>query len=179
MTKKAGIRMLCLSAIFTALTVICTMINIPIPIGPVPINLATLSVLLAGGILGSKYGTLSQLCYLLMGAIGLPVFSNFSGGLAKLFGPTGGYIWGYILAAFLVGMIVERFGTKVRFMIVGMAVGSAGCYLLGTIWFIFVTGSTPAVALMTCVIPFLPGNTVKIAAACLLIPKLRKIVWKP
>lgn len=168
--------MLCLSAVFAALTVICTMINLPI--GPVPINLAMLSVFLSGGVLGARFGTLSQLCYLLMGTAGLPVFSNFSGGPAKLAGPTGGYLFGYLLAAFLTGIIITRFGPRLRFMLPGMVFGLAGCYLLGTLWFLLSTKSALGTALMACVVPFLPGDALKIAVACLLIPTLRKAALK-
>ena len=99
---------LALCGLFAALTAVCTYISIPLGFTPVPVNLATLAVFLAGGILGMKYGTVSLMVYVLLGAVGLPVFSNFSGGPGVLMGPTGGYIAGYIAAAFIVGFHMRQ-----------------------------------------------------------------------
>lgn len=96
-----------LCGLFAALTAVCSYISIPLGFTPVPVNLATLAVFLAGGLLGKKYGTVALSVYVLLGAVGLPVFSEFRGGLGVIAGPTGGYIIGYIAAAFLVGLIIE------------------------------------------------------------------------
>ena len=100
---------LALCGLFAAITAVCSYVSIPLGFTPVPVNLATLAVFLAGGILGSRYGTISLAVYTLLGAAGIPVFSEFRGGLGVLAGPTGGYIIGYIAAAFLTGLIVEKF----------------------------------------------------------------------
>ena len=92
---------LVLCGLFAALTAICSYITIPLGFTPVPINLATLAVFLAGGLLGKKYGTASIAVYVMMGAVGIPVFAGFQGGVGVLAGPTGGFIAGYIAAAFL------------------------------------------------------------------------------
>lgn len=96
-----------LCGLFAALMAICSFISIPLGFTPVPVNLATLGVFLAGGLLGKKYGTLSLTVYVVLGAVGVPVFAGFRGGLSVLVGPTGGYIFGYIAAAFLIGLLVE------------------------------------------------------------------------
>jgi biotin transporter BioY len=112
MNKTSKTNKLILCAFFAALTAVCTMITIPLPFSPVPINLAILSVLLAGSLLGAKAGTLSQFVYVCLGAIGLPIFSNFSGGPSVLVGPTGGYIVGYIVTAFIVGTFSDKVCSK-------------------------------------------------------------------
>ncbi len=165
-----------LCALFAALTAVCSMISIPLPFTPVPINLATLSVFLAGGLLGSKYGSLSQLVYVVLGAVGLPVFHNFTGGLAVVTGATGGYIIGYVAAAWLVGFLCEKIGRGFYKNILSMASGLAVCYTLGTLWFMYLTSTGFAAALIACVVPFLPGDAVKIAAGAILVKKLHKLV---
>ncbi len=97
-----------LVALFAALTAIGGWLSFPLPFSPVPITLQVLFVLLAGALLGPMRGALSQIIYVLIGAIGLPVFAQFSGGIGILVGPTGGYLIGFIVAAFLVGLIVEK-----------------------------------------------------------------------
>ena len=103
---------LVLCGIFAALMAICSFITIPLGFTPVPINLATLGVFLTGGILGKKYGSISLIVYILLGAVGVPVFAGFKGGLGVLAGPTGGYIIGYLAAAFSTGLLVELVFTK-------------------------------------------------------------------
>ncbi|MDD4592138.1 MAG: biotin transporter BioY [Parabacteroides sp.] len=176
MTGTLKTNRLILCAFFATLTVVGTIISIPLPFSPVPINMALLSVFLAGSLLGAKLGALSQLVYICLGAAGLPVFSKFSGGAAILVGPTGGYIIGYIVAAFLVGLITQKivsFGPKT---ILGFLAGLAACYALGTLWFIYVTDTTLWTALLMCVIPFLPGDGVKIFLAFILTKKLKPFI---
>lgn len=170
--KGYQIKPLILCSIFASLTAICSLISIPLPFSPVPVNLALLSVYLAGGLLGAKYGALSQLVYVLLGAVGLPVFHNLTGGMAILTGPTGGFIVGYIAAAFLVGLLSDKG------LIPALLSGPFACFLLGTLWFIYLTGSNLQAALLLCVIPFLPGDALKIIAAFFLIRKLRPLISK-
>lgn len=150
-------------AMFAALTAVLAQFSIPI--GPVPISLATFSVFLAGGILGASGGLVSQVVYILLGAAGLPVFAGFSGGAGVIAGPTGGYIVGYAAGAWLIGLMTERFGRKVFPLAVSMAAGMAVCYFLGTVWFIIVTKRTVWESMMICVFPFLIGDVLKIAVA--------------
>jgi len=165
-----------LCALFAALTAVCSMISIPLPFTPVPINLATLSVFLAGGLLGSRYGALSQLVYVLLGAIGLPVFSGFTGGLGTLIGHTGGYIIGYVAAAWLIGFMIEKLGHGFYKNIISMSSGMAVCYALGTLWFMYITSTGLAAALILCVVPFLIGDAIKIIAGSILVKKLHKLI---
>ena len=164
-----------LCALFAAMTAVLSQVAIPLPL--VPINMALLAVYLSGGVLGARLGTLSQVVYVCLGAVGLPVFSLFRGGIGILLGPTGGYIAGYIVAAVVVGFWVEHYGTGFWQLVLGMVIGLALCYALGTAWFMVVTHNTLTAALGTCVLPFLPGDAVKIALAAILIPKIRAIVW--
>lgn len=169
---------LILCAFFAALTGICSGISIPLPFTPIPINLATLAVFLAGGLLGWKWGSLSQIVYVFLGAVGVPVFHGFTAGFGILVGPTGGYIAGYIAAAFLVGLIVEKAtitkSTVYFKTILAMIIGLFACYLLGTLWFMYLTKTGFIAAAMSCIVPFLLGDAVKIVAGSLLINRLKR-----
>lgn len=157
-------------ALFAALTAVCSQIAIPLP-SLIPINLATLSVFLCGALLGAKWGLVSQLVYLLLGFVGLPVFAGFRAGPAALLGPTGGYLIGYLLAALLVGLLLC--GQPAKWMLpVSMLAGMCGCYALGTAWYMLSTGSALLPALMACVFPFLVGDAAKIAAASIVTARL-------
>ena len=166
-TKKIAV-----CAMFAALTAICSQIAIPIP--PIPINLALFAVHLSGALLGAKFGLFSQLAFVLLGAFGLPVFQGFSGGMGIITGPTGGYIVGYLVAAFLVGLICERWGRSFRKLCIAMVIGVAACYAFGTVWFMMLTGKGLVAALGMCVLPFLPGDALKILGAAWLVQGLRK-----
>ena len=165
-----------LYALFAALTAVCSMISIPLPFTPVPINLATLSVFLAGGLLGSKGGAISQLVYVFLGAIGLPVFAQFTGGFGILTGPTGGYIIGYVAGAWLTGFVIEKLGQGFYKNIIAMVAGIAICYTLGTLWFMLSTSTGLVAALVMCVIPFLIGDAIKIVAGAVLVKRLHKFI---
>lgn len=160
-----------LCALFAALTAICSQIQIPLP--NIPINLALFAVFMAGAILGTGYGTMSIVVYVLLGAAGVPVFAGFKGGLGALTGATGGYIIGYILCAFLTGFLIRCIGGKLYQMVIAMVIGLVACYGLGTIWFMILTGNSAAASISVCVLPFLPGDAVKIALAALLSVRLR------
>ena len=162
-----------LCAFFAALTAIFSQITLPLPFTPVPINLATLSVLMAGALLGAKAGAVSQLIYLLAGAVGLPVFSRFSGGLSVLVGPTGGYLIGYLFAALVAGARCKKTNRHKITTIFTMIFAMVICYLFGTMWYILSTHTPLSAALTTCVLPFLAGDAIKIIIALVLIPSLR------
>ena len=163
-----------LTAVMAAL--ICIAGPLTIAAGPVPLSLATFAVYLAGAILGKKWGTVSVGLYLLIGIIGVPVFSGFSGGFQKLAGVTGGYLAGYLPCALLSGLGAEQAERKKRKWILPalMAAGTAALYALGTAWFMIQSGNAFGTALTLCVIPFLPGDAVKIAAAVFLSTPVRK-----
>ena len=186
---SSNTKMMIMAAVFAALTAVCSQIQIPL--APVPINLATFAIFITAGLLGKRWGTVSLIVYVLLGAVGLPVFAGFTGGFGIITGPTGGYIIGYIFTAFITGYIIEFFSSKKTsarvaeysanaassvpsypLLALAMASGLAICYLLGTIWFIYLTGWTLGKALMSCVIVFLPGDALKIIAACILVKRL-------
>ena len=166
---------LAIAAVMSA--VMCVLAPIAIPVGPVPVTLATLVLLLSVYLLGWKMGAVSVTIYLFLGMSGLPVFSGFAGGLTKLAGPTGGYLLGYVPMAIIAGIFIEK--TRSRFMhVTGMLLGTAILYVLGTTWFCAVMKANVGTALTLCVLPFIPGDIAKIVIALLLGPVLRKALAK-
>ena len=162
--------------VFTALmaAVICVLSPLTIPIGPVPITLQILAVLLAVYLLGAKYGTLSYLIYLFVGLLGVPVFSGFQGGFQKLAGPTGGYLIGMILTAAVAGWFIDRFPDRIVWQASGILLGIFLCYLVGTVWLMVVTKMDVGPALMAGVIPFIPLDLIKMAVAMAIGQQVRK-----
>lgn len=139
-------------------------VAIPLPFSPVPITGQTCAVLLVGALLGSRRGMLSVLAYLAEGAMGLPVFAGGGSGPAWLVGPTGGYLLGFVAAAWVVGWLCEHLGDRsVAGMVVVMLPGSATIYLIGLPWLAHFVGVDKALTLG--LIPFLPGDLIKIALA--------------
>lgn len=159
-------RQLCYTALFAALTAVCSQLAIPTP-WQIPISMSTLAVFLSGALLGAKWGTLAQAVYLLLGLVGVPVFAGFRGGFQVLAGPTGGYLIGYLAAAALTGLLISR--VRTRWMPpVAMVVGLAACYAFGTAWFVILNQTPLGAALGMCVLPYLPGDALKIVAATLI-----------
>lgn len=173
---KSQTRNLILYSLFTALTAVLSQISINLPFTPIPINLAMLSVFMSGAMIGSKGGAISQIVYVLLGAIGVPVFANLSAGVGILFGPTGGYIVGYVLAAFITGFIIEKMNNNFIIYILSMFMGLIACYSLGTLWFMFITKAGILASLSMCVIPFIVGDILKILAGSFLALRLNPIV---
>ena len=149
---------------------------IAIPIGPVPIVLQNLFVMLAGLLLGRRWGLISIGVYLAAGAVGLPVFAGGTGGLGKFIGPTGGYLLGFAAAAFLIGAISEKGRGKIAIDLAAMIAGSLVIYLFGVAWLKAVTGMSLFKAVSVGMLPFLPGDAVKIAAAIPIAKTLRPII---
>lgn len=145
---------------------------VPLPFSPVPVSLATLSVFLAGGLLRPVNGALSQLIYILLGAVGLPVFARFSGGIGILAGPTGGYLIGYVLAAFIIALLRDRLPNKTSIIAAVLIVGMFVYYVTGTAWFMFSTNTGLVASLSKCVLPFIPGDIMKVLLATVLIRRL-------
>lgn len=160
-------------ALFTALISVSAQITIPTM---VPFTLQTLGVFISSALLGCKRGTISVLIYILLGIIGLPVFSGFSSGIGKLLGPTGGYIVGFILTAIIVGLMCDLLGRKLWVLITSMTAGLLLCYLLGTIWFCIFSQTDFLSALTFCIFPFLITDGAKIIIASMLVSRLNKIV---
>ena len=167
---------LTLTAVMAA--IICIAGPLTVAVGPIPLSLATFAIYLAGAVLGPKRGTAAVALYLLIGIAGVPVFSGFSGGFQKLAGVTGGYLAGYLPCAFLAGLGAERAEKESRKWILPamMVLGTAVLYILGTAWFMIQSGNSLGTSLGLCVLPFLPGDALKIAAASLLTVPVRKAI---
>ena len=172
--KQKSVEEMVLCAFFAALTAVLSQVSIPLQ--PVPVNLATFSVCLSGGVLGAGSAAASQGIYVLLGLTGLPVFANLSGGVGVLAGPTGGYLIGYVAAAWLIGFLRGKTGCGPVRTVLAMVSGSVLCYVLGTAWFMVSTKSSLAAALGLCVLPFLIGDTLKIAAAAVVAPRLVRVL---
>jgi biotin transport system substrate-specific component len=169
--SKISIRELMYTALFSSIIVILSQIAIPMPFG-VPITLQTLAIALCGYVLGVKYGLFSIIVYILLGAVGLPVFANFKGGFQAIFGMTGGFIWGFIILVTLCGLHFKIKG-KIAAILLGV-LGLLLCHLLGVLQFSIVTSTPMAKSLLLVSIPFLPKDIFSIIAAYFLALVLRK-----
>lgn len=149
-----AIRRMTLASFFAALTAICAWISLPL--GNTVVTLQTFAVFLALALLGGKWGTVSVAIYLLLGAVGIPVFSAFRGGLGMLAGVTGGYLWGFLFSG-LTYWALERFGK-----LPAMAAGLAVCYFCGSLWFWLYAGGGIGLILLRCVVPYLVPDSIKI-----------------
>lgn len=164
--KKSTVFNMTSCALMAAL--MCVLCPVSVPIGPIPISLSILVILLTVYVLGTWRALVSYTVYLLLGAVGMPVFSGFQGGLAKLAGPTGGYLVGFWAMILVAGLIMEAGKRNIWVTILGMIAGVAVDYALGTAWFVMQTQSTVAHALDVCVYPFIPFDAAKIVIAVLL-----------
>lgn len=176
MTVKQNAKSLTTTAMMAA--VLCVLGPLTIPIGPVPVSLANLAIFLTMYILGTKRGTIACLLYILIGLVGLPVFSGFSGGVTKLAGPTGGYIIGYLPMALAAGLIITGREDRKLLCIAGMELATWILYLLGTAWLAFSVGMTFCRALEVGVLPFIVLDLIKIIICAYLGPGLKKRLGK-
>lgn len=174
--KKGNVIKMTMTALMAAVLCILAPLAIGIPFSTVPISGATFAVYLCAGLLGTKLGVLSVLIYILLGFIGIPVFAGWSSGPGVVFGPAGGYVIGYLVIAAFVGIFVEKYGNKLRTMVLGMALGTIGCYTIGTIWMGLQLQLDIKAALLAGVIPFIPGDIVKIVMASAILIPVRKQV---
>ena len=161
--------------LFVAAMAICSWISIPLV---VPFTLQTFAVFLAAGLLGGKRSTIAVCAYIFLGAVGAPVFSGFSGGPGALLGQSGGYIIGFIFTALIMWGVTKVLGEKLWVLALSMVLGLIACYAFGTLWLAWQMHLTPAAALGIGVIPYLPGDAVKIILAAAVGPKLRGRVRK-
>ena len=171
---KLSVREITLIAIAIALITICSWISVPLTI---PVTLQTFAVCLVTALLGLKMGLWSLTGYILLGAVGIPVFSGFRGGIGVLLGVTGGYIVGFFFTALTVGLTVKRFGRSLPVLLLSMAFGVLLCYAFGTAWFMVVyarggNAVTLGGALGMCVVPYLIPDGIKIVLAAVLVRRL-------
>ena len=174
--KRGQVESMALCALFAAMTAVCA--QLIIPIGAVPVSLSLLPVLLCGALLSPGEAVAAMGVYLLMGLTGLPVFSGFEGGPAKLLGPTGGYIIGYIPCVLAVALGVRRLGLNWWRLALFMAGSVLLCYIFGTVWFMASTGRNLGTSLGVCVLPFLPFDALKIAIAVPAALQVRRAVTR-
>lgn len=165
-------------ALFAVLMAVCSWISIP---AAVPFTMQTFGVFLAVAVLGGKQGTLAILVYLLLGAVGAPVFAGFSGGISALVGSTGGYIIGFLFLALVMWLMERLLGKKIWVLAVSMVLGLVVCYAFGTAWFMVVYArTTGAIGLWTalgwCVFPYIIPDLAKIALALMLSKRLAAVL---
>jgi biotin transport system substrate-specific component len=176
MKKKSNIYQMTIIGVMAA--VICILGPLSIPIGIVPISLTNLAIYLVLYTLGMKKGTISYIIYMLIGFAGLPVFSNFSSGVSKLLGPTGGYIIGFTFMALIAGFFIDKFFDKWYLCFAGMVLGTVVCYIFGSIWLSYQANMSASSVFAVGVIPFIPGDLVKILIASFIGPHIRKRLIK-
>lgn len=186
---------LTLIGLMAALICIMGPLSITIPISPVPISLTNFALYFVVYVLGMKRGTMSYCIYLLIGLVGLPVFSAFTSGPAKLLGPTGGYLIGFLFAALICGFLVDRWNGNVFMYSVGMVLGAVVYYLFGTVWLAFhlsmqgaagqeggmsavLAGMNFKAALAAGVFPFIAGDVLKMIVCVLIAPQVRRRLQK-
>lgn len=164
--------------LMTAVLCIMGPMSLMIPISPVPISLTNFAIYLAVILLGMRRGTIVTLVYLFIGFVGVPVFSAFTGGPGKLIGPTGGYLIGFIFLALIAGYMIDRFPDKIGWAALGMVLGTIVLYGIGTAWLAYTAGMTFSQALLAGVIPFIPGDVIKIILAMMIGFPVRKRLLK-
>lgn len=171
---KPKVLSLTLTALFAVITVLCSMISVP---AAIPFTLQTFGIFLSLFVLGGKYGTLSITVYILLGAVGLPVFHGFTGGVGTLASSTGGYIIGFILSGLVYMLITKLAGKSSKTKLISAFIGLILCYITGTLWFTVTSsqGNGFSSALLTCVVPFIIPDTIKILLAFFISQRLKKI----
>lgn len=159
-------------AILAAL--ICVVSPFSVSIGPIPYSFGLLAVFVASSLVDFRHGVAAVVVYVLLGAFGVPVFTGFSGGLGKVLGPTGGFIFGYIPCAAIIGFLVDRADDKIFVYPLSMILGTVVLYLFGIVWFVIALRSDFITAFLACAAPFLWFDALKIVAATALCFPLRK-----
>lgn len=172
MNSKMNVRQLTITALMTA--VLCVLGPIALPIGPVPVSLTNLALYFMVYIVGYKITSVAYLVYMLLGLAGLPVFSAYQGGAQKLFGPTGGYIIGFLPMIVIIGIFVQKYWRKQAACVAVMEAATWIPYLMGTAWLSVSTGMSFGAALAVGVLPFAFEDLLKMIAAAMLGPILRR-----
>lgn len=173
---KIKIRTLCEISMFTALMAVCSWIAVPFAI---PFTLQTFALFLCLLLLGGKKSFVCMAVYLFIGIIGLPVFSSFGSGFGVLFGASGGFLWGFLLASAVFWILTSLFKTRDRIKLLGCFVSMAVYYLFGTLWYFLLytgEGMTVSSAFLSCVAPFIIPDVVKLLLAYLIYLRLKKVI---
>ena len=179
--RRFSARDLSFAAVGIALIAVCSWISVPMTI---PFTLQTFAVCLISALFSCRLSLWTVAGYILLGAVGVPVFSGFRGGPGALLGATGGYILGFFFTALVVSLSVRKFGLKLPVLLLSMALGILLCYTFGTAWFmvVYARGTGPVslgTALAWCVLPYLLPDAVKVMLAALLAKRLHPVVHAP
>lgn len=172
-TAKSSVVDMCIIALFTAVIAIMAQLSIPMPMG-VPMTMQTFAITLAAIILGAKRSTISTVIYLLLGMVGVPVLANFSAGLDKFVGPTGGFLLSFPIMAFIIGWGADHKDAFPGAFIVMLIAGTVVNYIGGIAMFCILTGNSVAVGFTACVLPFIPTAILKAILAVLIGFPVRK-----
>ncbi len=156
-------------AMSAAIMAVCAFISVPIGVS---VTMQTFGVLTVSALFGARIGVISVMVYLILGAVGLPVFSGFRGGLGHLMGPGGGYLFGFILTALIVGLLSKR---NISLWL-SMTLGVAACYVFGTVWYAVLYGAGKSIfeIVLVCALPFIPFDIVKIALSVFSVKRLKR-----
>lgn len=165
-------------ALTTAVLCVLGPLSLPIPISPVPISLTQFAIYLAIYALDQKGAVVAVLLYLALGAVGLPVFSGFAGGFAKLAGPTGGYLIGFVFLALIGGFVVNKYPKNRVLQGIAFVLGNLAIYVFGTAWLTISAHMTFMAALMVGVVPYLVFDVIKLALALIFGPKIRQAILR-
>lgn len=176
--SQGNTKALALTGVMAAVICIMGPLSIPLPFSPVPISLTNLAVYFSVYVLGMKKGSISYVIYLLLGLVGLPVFSSFTGGPGKLLGPTGGYLIGFLFMAVICGLFIDKWPDKRYMGFLGMVIGSMVYYFFGGAWLAHQAGLSFYAALAAGVVPFIPGDIAKMIIAMLIGPEIAKRLKK-
>lgn len=160
-TKKPDTKNLVICGFFTSLICVCSLFKITLPFTPVPVTLQTFAVSVAGICLGKKYGLVSVVTYILLGAIGIPVFSGMNSGLGYLSGATGGFIFGFVACVFVIGFVYE----KINNITAAIILGNIALYICGAAWYMNFSHISFIKSFMLTVLPFIPADLFKMFLA--------------
>jgi len=172
--ENTKIKEIVLIGLMSAVICILGPLSIPLPVSPVPISMTNLAIYFTLYVLGTRRGCISYLIYLLIGFAGVPVFSAFTAGPGKLLGPTGGYLIGFIFMALIAGLFIDRQPAHMGMSFLGMAIGTAVCYVFGSLWLSWQAQMPLTAAFAAGVIPFIPGDLCKMVLAMIAGPQIRK-----
>lgn len=178
MKQRPNVKTLTLIGIMTAITCILGPLSIAIPMSPVPISFTTLALYFSTIILGWKKGTVSCMIYLLIGFMGIPVFSGFTSGPGKLFGPTGGYLISFTFMVLVAGYFADRFPGKIHMYVLGMILGTIITYGVGSVWLAYQANLSFKAALVAGVLLYIPGDVAKIIIAIINGPIIKRGIQK-
>ena len=165
--SKMSVRDICYAGLFAAVIAVMAQISIPMPLG-VPMTMQTFAITLAAVVLGAKLSALSSLIYLILGAVGIPVLANFSGGFDKFVGPTGGFLISFPLMAFIIGWGAEHRKDFKGAYVLALVVGTLVNYVVGVALFCVVTNGSVAAGITACVLPFIPTAIIKAVLASII-----------